>query len=388
MPSRYLGILLIATVVVLWVASSELIQTIFDDSSLSFESPLFLTFYSTSLFSVYLLGFLACPSWRAGERNVESGAEELLLPAVAEDDGAGRGNGAESSLLSNRPTVDNPVARGSSVQLHARLAARFAPLWLVANWAFNASLCRSCGTGTSVSNSTLLSASSSVFTFIFSIIFLGDAFSFTKMLCALLNLGGVALLVLNDGSSDDKGGTRMVAGDLMSVFSAACMAAYSVQLKRMLPSQQDEASAQVSMPMLFGFLGLTAGVICLPLFLGAVALHCKGWANLELLDELVQRPRVLEALTVNGLLGTVLSDLLWAQAVVLTSPLVANLGIGFTIPLAFSVDYVSAGALPLLALRHSQPRRQEALTASPTSSPSSAFRTGAASCEASAAPAR
>jgi len=74
--------------------------------------------------------------------------------------------------------------------------------------------------------------------------------------------------------------------------------------------------------------------------------------------------------------------------VVLTSPLVANLGIGFTIPLAFSVDYVSAGALPLLALRHSQPRRQEALTASPTSSPSSAFRTGAASCEASAAPAR
>ena len=58
------GLLCIATVVILWVASSELIQLIFD-SSLSFESPLFLTFYSTSLFSVYLFGFLVCPSWRA-----------------------------------------------------------------------------------------------------------------------------------------------------------------------------------------------------------------------------------------------------------------------------------------------------------------------------------
>ena len=58
------GLLCIATVVILWVASSEFIQLIFD-SSLSFESPLFLTFYSTSLFSVYLFGFLICPSWRA-----------------------------------------------------------------------------------------------------------------------------------------------------------------------------------------------------------------------------------------------------------------------------------------------------------------------------------
>lgn len=294
------------------------------------------------MFSVYLLGFLACPSWRAGESNLETGAEESLLPAPGEDDITEGSDGAESSLLSNRPTVSARGGVGSRVKLHTRLALQFAPMWLIANWTFNASLCRSCGTGTSVSNSTLLSASSSVFTFVFSIMFLGDAFSPLKMLCALLNLGGVALLVLNDGSSDD-GGSPMLAGDLMAVFSAACMAGYSVQLKRMLPAQQAEAEngEKVVMPMLFGFLGVAAAVICLPLFFAAIALKCKGWSNLELLQELMSRPHIFGALTINGLLGTVLSDLLWARAVVLTSPLVANLGIGFTIPLAFAVDYVS-----------------------------------------------
>jgi len=34
-----------------------------------------------------------------------------------------------------------------------RLAAKFAPMWIAANWSFNTSLCGSCGTGTSVPDS-------------------------------------------------------------------------------------------------------------------------------------------------------------------------------------------------------------------------------------------
>ena len=281
-------------VVLLWVASSELIQLIFDDASLSFESPLFLTFYSTSLFSIYLLGFLTCPSWRASEGSLETGTEEALLPAgdddIAEREGS---DSAESALLSNRPTESaSAQASGASsrVRLHVRLAAQFAPMWLLANWSFNASLCQSCGTGTSVSNVTLLSASSSVFTFVFSILFLGDAFSPIKMVCALVNLGGVALLVLSDGASEKEGGAHMVAGDLMAVISAALMAGYSVQLKRMLPTEHEgETSAHVIMPMLFGFLGVAAAAVCLPLFLAAIALQCKGWSDLALLREVTGR---------------------------------------------------------------------------------------------------
>lgn len=44
------------------------------------------------------------------------------------------------------------------------------------------------------------------------------------------------------------------------------------------------------------------------------------------------------AVTANGMIGTVLSDLLWAKAIVLTSPLTVNLGMSFTIPLSCVAD--------------------------------------------------
>ena len=70
-----------------------------------------------------------------------------------------------------------------------------------------------------------------------------------------------------------------------------------------------------------------------------VATHFSTWqAHLDLLKTL--SPDVMAALTINGLVGTVLSDLLWAQAVLLTSPLAVNLSTCLTIPLAFLVDHV------------------------------------------------
>jgi drug/metabolite transporter (DMT)-like permease len=124
-----------------------------------------------------------------------------------------------------------------------------------------------------VSTSTLLSSSNSVFTFVLSVIFLREPFSLLKLACTALNLGGVALLVLYDPASSERPrihttagsasatgtgdpGTDSFAGNCMAVVSAACSAAYAVQLKRMLPADSD-AAARVSMPMLFGFLGIT-----------------------------------------------------------------------------------------------------------------------------------
>ena len=60
------GLACLAAVVVIWVTSSEVIQYIFDN--IDFSKPFFLTFYSTSLFSLYLFGFLLFPSWRSNLR--------------------------------------------------------------------------------------------------------------------------------------------------------------------------------------------------------------------------------------------------------------------------------------------------------------------------------
>lgn len=50
--------------------------------------------------------------------------------------------------------------------------------------------------------------------------------------------------------------------------------------------------------------------------------------------------RVIAYLLLNGLIGTVLSDLLWSLSLLLTSPLLASLGITLTVPLAMIIDLI------------------------------------------------
>merc|ERR1719230_261882 len=56
--------------------------------------------------------------------------------------------------------------------------------------------------------------------------------------------------------------------------------------------------------------------------------------------EVLQVPsgKALSIMLLNGVLGTALSDFLWAQGVLLTSPLVATLCLNMTIPVSFVTD--------------------------------------------------
>jgi hypothetical protein len=75
---RAAGVVSIVSVVLLWVGSSELIQIIFDSQSFKFESPLFLTFYSTSLFAIYLSGFLFSSRWRRSLSGARAGVRACM----------------------------------------------------------------------------------------------------------------------------------------------------------------------------------------------------------------------------------------------------------------------------------------------------------------------
>lgn len=332
---RAIGVVCIVLVVLLWVGSSELIQLIFDNSRFRFESPLFLTFYSTALFSIYLFGFIISKNWR---RSWSQCFDDLREDVVYDEEGhalldevvEGIAEGFEER--GSRASDQSEVLMMSSAYTTLILAAKFAPMWIAANLSFNTSLCRSCGTGTSVSSNTLLSSSSGVFTLILSVLFLGDECSWWKVSCVCLSTGGVVLLVMHDGTREEG---HNIWGDLMALAAAAFMGAYSVQLKYMLGAP---GSPTVSMPMFFGFLGVTAVLLGIPIFVSVVFLQVTGWAHLEMLDKLT--PDVMGALTFNGLVGTVLSDVLWAEAVLLTSPLAVNLSTCLTIPLAFLVDHL------------------------------------------------
>lgn len=52
---RIKGVFFLSMVVVIWVASAVLIRLIFTSSETEFNKPLFLTYYSTAWFSLYLI---------------------------------------------------------------------------------------------------------------------------------------------------------------------------------------------------------------------------------------------------------------------------------------------------------------------------------------------
>jgi len=52
---KFKGAIYLSLVVVIWVASAILIQQIFKNKSTAFDKPLFLTYFSTSFFGVYLI---------------------------------------------------------------------------------------------------------------------------------------------------------------------------------------------------------------------------------------------------------------------------------------------------------------------------------------------
>lgn len=56
------GVLLLVLVDVLWVASSEFTRYVFTD--LEFDKPYFSTYFKSSLFVTYLLGFIFHRPWR------------------------------------------------------------------------------------------------------------------------------------------------------------------------------------------------------------------------------------------------------------------------------------------------------------------------------------
>jgi hypothetical protein len=52
---RAKGYMFLTLVIVIWVGSAEMIQIIFTSDATAFNQPLFLTYYSTSFFTIYLI---------------------------------------------------------------------------------------------------------------------------------------------------------------------------------------------------------------------------------------------------------------------------------------------------------------------------------------------
>src|SRR3569623_2146424 len=125
---------------------------------------------------------------------------------------------------------------------HFYAAIRIAPVWFAANWAYNASLAY-----TSITSSTVLASTGSVFTFLFAVGTGDERFGWIKLLGVLLSVFGSVITAFSDdnGSSSDDASNgsspdppcdntveycyeQPLIGDILGLSSAIGYAVYAV----------------------------------------------------------------------------------------------------------------------------------------------------------------
>nr|XP_013815202.1 PREDICTED: solute carrier family 35 member F5 isoform X2 [Apteryx mantelli mantelli] len=338
-----LGIVILLLVDVIWVASSELTSYVFT----KYNKPFFSTFAKTSMFVLYLLGFIVWKPWRqqctrgfrgrhaaffadaegyfaacATDNAVNSSLSEPLYVPVKFHDLPTEKSGSNNSDAEKTPK--KPRVRFSNIMeirqlpsshaLEAKLSRMSYPtvkeqesilktvgkltatqvakisfffcfVWFLANFSYQEAL-----SDTQVAIVNILSSTSGLFTLILAAVFpsnSGDRFTLSKLLAVILSIGGVVLVNLS-------GSERSSGRDTI------------------------------------GFVGLFNLLLLWP---GFFLLHYTGFEAFEFPNKLIWM-----CIVINGLIGTVLSEFLWLWGCFLTSSLIGTLALSLTIPLSIIAD--------------------------------------------------
>ncbi len=200
---------------------------------------------------------------------------------------------------------------------------------------------------TTVASSTILTSTSSknplrawqtglkltptgVWTLVFGALLSVERFTLKKFIGVLASLAGIVLISgvdlsgdndKNRGSFPHKSQGQVAIGDALAFVSAILYGIYTTLMKKRMGNE-----ARVEMTLFFGLVGLFNVITLLP---GFLILHYTGVEMFEL----PPTGRILTIVLVNSA-TSLISDLCWAYAMLLTSPLVVTVGLSLTIPLS------------------------------------------------------
>ncbi|XP_023511448.1 thiamine-repressible mitochondrial transport protein THI74 [Cucurbita pepo subsp. pepo] len=359
-----IGLFYIFLVATIWIAASFVVQSVVDEG----VSPFLVTYICNSLFVIYIpiveiarfledkygsLLFWKHKNFDALQELREEPEQAILL--------------GETDLVTNvdhyNPSLHmhledgRPILKGESILSEtgysshdkqvdekgrwtrmrvAKVSLLICPFWFLAQLTFNLSL-----KYTTVTSNTILSSASSLFTFLVSLAFLGEKFTWVKLASVLLCMGGTIIVSLGDSQSETtlKTSSNPLLGDVLSLVSAGLYAVYITLIRKKLPDD-DETTGKASMAQFLGFLGLFNLVIFLPValiikFAQVEPFHLRTWKEVGMI-------------VAKGLLDNVLSDYLWAKAVLLTTTTVATAGLTIQVPLAAIVDSITGNAPHLM----------------------------------------
>lgn len=246
------------------------------------------------------------------------------------------------------PPKDERLSLGQT----ARLSLEFSMLWFLANYFASA-----CLEYTSVGSVTILTSTSSIWTLVFGALTGVEVFTYRKLVGVLASLVGVVLISSVDlsGSSDSSRGSfpfkttfEMAIGDGMALVSSLVYGVYVTVMKRRVGDED-----KVDMPLFFGLIGLFNIVVLWPMFF---VLHYTGIEKFEFppsgkiwtiimvrrLPGLMARIRADRDAQFNSI-ASFLSDMSWAYAMLLTTPLIVTVGLSLTIPLSLIGEIIQYG---------------------------------------------
>ncbi|KAL6603176.1 hypothetical protein ACP70R_043537 [Stipagrostis hirtigluma subsp. patula] len=357
-----LGLIYIVAVASIWIAASYIVQSVVDAG----VSPFLITYICNSLFVIYIpivevaryfedsinnfWSKLKCKDAAGPQQStdlesvnlLQSGGHEINATSdqsqtrLPEDTFSADANIPGQTELSVADCSKVLDAKGRWTRARvARVSMVVSPFWFLAQLTFNLSL-----RYTTVTSNTILSSTSSLFTFLVALVFLGETFTWLKLISVLLCMGGTIIVSLADSSSAVNAIARNpLLGDFLSIVSAGLYAVYITLIRKKLPDEK-EGEGQVSMAQFLGFLGLFNMLFFLPVAL------VLNFAKLEPFHRLTWEQVGL--IVGKGLLDNVLSDYLWAKAILLTTTTVATAGLTIQVPIAAIVDTLTGHAPHLL----------------------------------------
>ncbi|DBA88033.1 TPA: hypothetical protein ACH3X1_005014 [Trebouxia sp. C0004] len=193
-----------------------------------------------------------------------------------------------------------------------------APLWFGAQLTFNLSLSM-----TNVTSNTILSSTSSLFTFALSCLLLGEKYTFVKLGSIVVCIAGVVMVTFGDSSHSE--GRQSFVGDMLCLLSSLLYASYTIAIRQMLPNDEN-----ADVTTFFGFIGLLNLVFMAPVL---IILWLTSVVQLQGMTAWLLLLAVCK-----GLFDNVLSDYLWARAVLLLGPTLATVGLSVQVPLAVAAE--------------------------------------------------
>jgi solute carrier family 35 protein F5 len=221
-------------------------------------------------------------------------------------------------------------------------------LWFSANY-----FAMACLQHTTVASTTILTSTSSIWTLLIGACTRTEKFTLRKLFGVLASFAGIVLVSHADlttpnhpsANASSSAGTPSITnpfptkpaselflGDALAFLSAILYGAYTITLKR---TTVRCAPLQLNMPLFFGLVGLCNAILLFPLFPFLHYTHIERF-------QLPTTPRIWKILVINSACS-LFSDVCWAYAMVLTSPLVVTVGLSLTIPLSLVGEMVLQG---------------------------------------------